>query len=56
MTLTEQQHKDFEAITRPVIEWLNNNCHPHVSALIDPTGAELLEGVCAYQTNDYVRD
>ena len=43
MTLTEQQRKEFEAVTRPVIEWLNNNCHPHVSAVIEPTRAELLK-------------
>lgn len=56
MTLTEQQRKEFEAVTRPVIEWLNNNCHPHVAAMIEPTSAELVEGVTYYPTNDYVRD
>jgi hypothetical protein len=56
MKLTEQQCKEFESITRPVIKWLNDNCHPHVTAVIDPTRAELLEGVCAYPTNDYLRD
>jgi len=56
MTLTEQQRRDFEAVTRPVIKWLNDNCHPHVSAVIEPPRAELSEGVCAYPTTDYVRD
>lgn len=56
MILTDQQRVDFEAVTRPVIEWLNANCHPHVSAVIEPTRAELLEGVCSYPTMDYVRD
>lgn len=48
MTLTEQQRTEFEAVTRPVIEWLNNNCHPHVAARIEPTSAELVEGVTYY--------
>lgn len=56
MTLTEQQRKEFEAVTRPVIEWLNKNCHPHVSVVVEPTRAELSEGVCAYPTFDYVQD
>lgn len=56
MSLTDQQRKEFEAVTRPVIEWLNANCHPHVTAVVDPVSAELLEGVCAFRTTDYVRD
>jgi hypothetical protein len=56
MTLNEQERKEFEAVTRPVIKWLNDNCHPHVQVVIEPTRAELLEGVVAYPTNDYIRD
>ena len=55
MILNEQERREFEAVTRPVIEWLNKNCHPHVSVVIEPTRAELLEGVCSYPTHDYVR-
>lgn len=56
MILNEQERREFEAVTRPVMEWLNKNCHPHVSVVIEPTGAELLESVCYYPTNDFVRD
>lgn len=54
--MTEEQRQAFEAITRPVIEWLNANCHPHVTVVITPTSAELREGTIAYTTTDYVRD
>lgn len=55
--LNEQQRNEFEAVTRPVIEWLNNNCHPHVSVIVTPTNAELLEGVCSTgEILDYVKD
>lgn len=54
--LNEQQRKDFEEVARPVIKWLNDNCHPHTTVLIEPTRAEVVEGVCAVNTNDYVRD
>ena len=56
MILNEQQREAFEAVTRPVIEWLNKNCHPHVHVVIDQTSAELAEGVAAINTNDYLRD
>lgn len=54
MILTEQQRREFQDVTRPVIEWLNKNCHPHVSVVIDPTSAELSEGVHIVHTNEYV--
>ena len=56
MILNDQERLEFEVVTRPVIEWLNKNCHPHVSVVIEPTSAELLEGVCRVWTDDYVRD
>lgn len=54
--MNEQQINEFEAVTRPVIEWLNNNLHPHVTVIIDPTRAELCEGAIAYTTHDYLKD
>lgn len=56
MSMSEQQHKDFESVTRPVIEWLNANFHPHTHVVIDLTSAELSEGVIAYTTTDHLRD
>lgn len=51
-----RRRKEFETITRPVIEWLNANCHPHVMVVIEPTSAVLSEGTIAFTTNDYLRD
>ena len=48
--------EEFQAVTRPVIEWLNKNVHPHTAITITGTSAELVEGICAYHTNDYVPD
>ena len=65
-TPSEQLKKptEFEALARPLIEWLNDNYHPHVTAIITPTNAEVLEGnsevlegdVSTGQILDYVRD
>ena len=52
----EDQKAEFEAITRPVIEWMNANFNPHVTVVIGPTSAVLSEGAIAYTTHDYLRD
>ena len=54
--MTDQQRQEFEAVTRSVIEWLNANRQPHVTVVIEPTGAMRIEGIMAYTTNDFLRD
>jgi len=56
MKLSEEQKKEFETIVKPLIKFLNNNCHPHVSVIVDNCSAELLEGVCSYRTEEYWKD
>lgn len=49
--------KEFEKAARPLIKWLCENEHPHVTALITPTSCELLEGKCAsLKIYDYIQD
>lgn len=48
---------EFEEVTRPVMKWLNENCHPHHKVVIGPDTAELLEGkVCTGRITDYIKD
>lgn len=54
--MNEQQRKEFEEITRPVIEWLNANGNPHMAIVIETTHAVLYSGEIGYTTNDYIRD
>lgn len=56
MIFTPEQRAEFEAVSRPLVEFLNNNCHPHVTVVVSTTHAELSEGVCAFTTMDYVKD
>lgn len=47
----------FEQVCRPVIKWLNDNQHPHVTVIITPTNAELTEGIQSTgRIMDYVKD
>jgi len=56
MTLTEQQQLEFEAVTKPVIKWLNDNCNPHTTVAISPTHAELHAGIAIVSTEEYLKD
>jgi hypothetical protein len=51
------QNNDFESVVRPVIQYLCENHHPHVTIIITPINAELLEGKKSTgQIVDYVVD
>ena len=51
--LNEEKKKEFEEIVKPVIKFLNDNCHPHAHVVIGNSTAELSEGVCCFRTEEY---
>ena len=56
MKLTEAQKEEFEKLSRPLIKWLNDNCHPHVTVILTPDRVELMEGFICIPVDDYIRD
>jgi hypothetical protein len=47
----------FEELARPMVKYLCENYHPHVTVIITPTSAELLEGLKTIgRVDDYIRD
>jgi hypothetical protein len=54
MILNEKQRQEFEEVVKPVIKWLNNNCNPHNTIIIDNTNAELVDGVYTEHTEEYL--
>jgi len=57
MILKKSQREEFETVSKPLIKWLNENCHPHVSVIITTTSSELLEGMASTgPIMDYVKD
>lgn len=55
--MTDEQRKTFEEAARPLIKWICKNGHPHHTAIVTPTSAELLEGeICTGPIHDYVLD
>ncbi len=45
----EINKEKFEAAVKPLIDYLKQNHHPHVIVIVDPAGAELLEGQITYR-------
>ena len=56
MIATKEQRKQLEELSKPLIKFLNDNFHPHVSIIIDPGSAELKEGICRIVVEDYIKD
>ena len=56
MIISEEKRKEFDSVAKPLIKWLNDNCHPHVSVIVSPSSAELCEGICIHNTDEYIKD
>ena len=56
MIITEQQRNELAEVCKPVMKWLNDNCHPHVTILVERDGAVLAEGIATIKTLEYIKD
>jgi hypothetical protein len=56
MTLSKEQIQEMETAAKPLIEWINKNCHPHVEVTVTCNTAELLEGVATIRCDDFLQD
>lgn len=54
--LTESQRIEFNKACEPLMEWLSNNIHPMAFVLISQSDAELVEGICIYNNDKFVKD
>ena len=56
MILTKEQTEEFEKVARPLIKFLCEEFHPHVTAIVEGTSAEILESSARVVVADYVKD
>lgn len=56
MTLTKEQQQTMLDAAKPLIQWMNENCHPHCTAHVDCTTVELVEGIATNRTKEFLRD
>lgn len=53
----EKKLREFEEQVRPLIEWLNENEHPHTAIIVTPTDAILTENKMSTGfISDYIKD
>lgn len=52
----DNRNLSFEESARPLMKYLGHNHHPHTSVYITNNRAELLEGLEAFGTEDYILD
>jgi hypothetical protein len=52
----DEKAKKLEELARPLIQWLNETYHPHVTVIITPIHVELVEGLVGIPVLDYVKD
>lgn len=54
--ITAKQRSDMLEAAKPLINWMNQNCHPHCIVQVEQTTVELLEGVSSAHTYEFQRD
>ena len=56
MILTKEQVKSFEEASRPLIKWLNENCNPHTTVIVDSTSSEVLSSSARVICEEFLKD
>jgi hypothetical protein len=56
MILTPQQRMELEAVSLPVIKWINENIHPHAIVIVSNASAEVFEASARIQTYEFIPD
>jgi hypothetical protein len=56
MILSEKQQQEMLEAAKPLIEWMNTNCHPHCTAHVDQNAVELTEGIASNKTDEFLFD
>jgi len=46
---SKADYQEFYQLCEPLMQWLNDNCHPHVKVVLDSVTAELVEGLTSHR-------
>jgi len=46
---SKANYEEFWQLCEPLMQWLNDNCHPHVKVILDSVTAELVEGLTSHR-------
>jgi len=52
-----ERMQNLKKAAEPLLKYLNDNFHPHVTAIVTTTSVELMEGICSVPNiYDFVKD
>ena len=55
MEMTEAKRQQFMTAAKPLMEWLRQNCHPHMTVIVDAEIAELVEGQATAHRTEWTK-
>jgi uncharacterized membrane protein affecting hemolysin expression len=50
------QEDNFEELAKPLIRYINKHHHPHARIIIATDNAEIVEGLKAFSTDEFILD
>ena len=56
MTINKEQQANMLEAAKPLIKWLNENCHPHCEFRVSQNSVELVESVALELTDEFLKD
>jgi len=56
MIIDKAKQEEFEKAAEPLIKFLCDNFHPHVTVIVDCDSAQLSEGICFRKIDKFVKD
>lgn len=56
MIFDNTKQNEFAEATKPLIKFIADNFHPHVTVIVDGSSAEMLEGICSFRTEEFIKD
>ena len=56
MKLTKEQFEEMLEVAKPLMKWMNENCHPHCECTVDQTHVKLVEGIATNKTDEFIKD
>lgn len=56
MILSDSKTEKMLKAAKPLIKWMNENCHPHTKIIVTHNGVELLESISVAGTNEFLED
>lgn len=56
MILTKEQVEQFKEAAKPLVKFLNDNFHPHVTIIVECGGAEILESSALVKIEEFIKD